>query len=239
MNFSHSSIIGLTFLVLLMFISCQQDAPSDKIQNETPSTAPTPPPAAKGKLFKKLDSSVTGIKTKNEVRESDGLNYFNYEYIYNGGGVAIGDINNDGLVDLFFTVNMKFNKLYLNKGNLQFEDISASSGIRTKQDWCTGVTMADVNNDGWLDIYVSRSGWFPDPDQRRNLLFINNGDMTFTDQAAAYGVDDPGYTTQVSFFDFDRDNDLIMMDGRIFLSPMTMRLPITIIETKEMEHLKM
>lgn len=159
-------------------------------------------------LFRKLNASESGITFANQIRENDALNYFSYEYIYNGGGVAIGDLNNDNLPDLFFTANMKYNKLYLNKGNLQFEDISNSAGIQTQGDWCTGVTMVDINNDGWLDIYVSRSGWFSNPDQRRNMLFINNKDLTFTEKAAAYGIDDAGYSSQATFFDFDGDNDL-------------------------------
>ena len=208
-----STFIFALFLSLVLS-GCQNDKSSSDSSTPKNKELETPSPNTNNnqeddiQLFKKLSASETGIEVNNEILENDALNYFSYEYIYNGGGVAIGDLNNDGLPDLFFTVNMKYNKLYLNKGNLQFQDISNQAGIQTQGDWCTGVTMVDINNDGWLDIYVSRSGWFGNPDQRRNQLFINNGDLTFTEQAAAYGIDDPGYTSQVSFFDFDRDNDL-------------------------------
>ena len=136
-----------------------------------------------------------------------------FEYFYNGGGVATGDLNNDGLVDLFFTGNQVDNKLYLNKGklngsSLRFEDVSAKAGIRgRKGGWKTGVTLADVNADGWLDIYVCYSGLRSDS-LRRNQLFINNKNLTFTDRAAEYGLADSGYSVQANFFDYDLDGDL-------------------------------
>ena len=139
--------------------------------------------------------------------EDDQFNVLNYPYFYNGGGVAIGDINNDGLTDIFFTGNMVKNKLYLNKGNFEFEDITEKSTVANKQGWCTGATMADVNADGWLDIYICRSADI-DPSKRKNLLFINNHDNTFTEQAEKYGIADNGYSTHAAFFDYDRDNDL-------------------------------
>ena len=130
-----------------------------------------------------------------------------YPYFYNGGGVAIGDINNDGLEDVLFTGNMVKNALFLNKGGLEFDDISEHAGISAKGGWCTGVTMADVNEDGWTDIYICRSG-SPAPGNRTNLLFINNHDLTFTESASRYGLDEAGYSTQASFFDYDLDGDL-------------------------------
>jgi hypothetical protein len=132
-----------------------------------------------------------------------------YQYYYNGGGVAAGDVDNDGDTDLFFTGNTVANKLYRNEGGLAFQDISIAAGITPSQeaDWCTGVTMADVNADGWLDIYVSRSGNLQ-PENRRNLLYINQQDGTFAEQAQEYGLDDPGYSVQAAFFDYDRDGDL-------------------------------
>lgn len=165
--------------------------------------------AQKTPRFELLSPAKTGIVFKNSLKESPKANVLTYEYFYNGGGVAIGDINNDGLEDIYFTSNMGQNKLYLNKGELKFKDISESAGVSCHAGWKTGVTMADVNGDGYLDIYVCLSGK-GDPDKRRNKLFINNRDLTFTDKAKEFGLDDPGYTTHASFFDMDRDGDLDM-----------------------------
>ncbi len=157
------------------------------------------------KIFKKLDIEKTGITFSNDLIENDSLNYFSYAYLYMGGGVSAGDINNDGLIDLFFTGNMVKNRLYLNKGNLQFEDISEKAGLLGDDRWFTGVTMADVNNDGYLDIYCSVGGKFT---PKQNRLYINNGDMTFTESAKQYGIDDVGNSIQATFFDYDLDGDL-------------------------------
>ena len=157
--------------------------------------------------FKKLDATVTGIDFTNELTESDSLNYFTYGYIYMGGGIAAGDINNDGLVDLYFTGNMVPNRLYLNKGGMQFEDISESAGVAGDDRWYTGVTMADVNADGLLDIYCSVGGLYG---SRENQLFINQGDATFRDATADYGLGDIGNSVQATFFDYDKDGDLDM-----------------------------
>ena len=161
----------------------------------------------KSSVFTQLDESKTGISFKNTIFEDGPLNVANYIYFYNGNGVAIGDINNDGLQDILFTGNMVKNRLYLNKGNFTFENITDKAGIAEKQGWCTGATMADVNNDGKLDIYICRSADV-DPEKRKNLLFINNGDLTFSEKAAEYGLADNGYSTQASFFDYDKDGDL-------------------------------
>ncbi|HMD00075.1 MAG TPA: VCBS repeat-containing protein, partial [Ferruginibacter sp.] len=150
----------------------------------------------------------TGIEFVNTVHDTKELNILNYRNFYNGGGVAIGDINNDGLADIFFSANQGSNKLYLNKGNFKFDDISSRTGFKNKNQWSTGVVMVDINNDGWLDIFVCNAGNMDDPSLRRNKLFINNHDLTFTESAAQYGLDDSGYTTQVSFFDYDLDGDL-------------------------------
>lgn len=143
------------------------------------------------------------------LAESDDLNVMNYSYFYNGAGVSIGDINNDGLQDILFTGNMVKNRLFLNKGNLKFEDITEKSGIAKMQGWCTGATMADINEDGNIDIYICRSADI-NPARRKNLLFVNNGDLTFSEKAEEYGLADEGYSTQASFFDYDKDGDLDM-----------------------------
>ncbi len=157
-------------------------------------------------LFSLVENSH--IDFANTLKESRNLNVFNYRNFYNGGGVAIGDLNNDGLPDIFFTANQGSNKLYLNKGHFQFEDISAKAGFTDKQQWSTGVVLVDINNDGWLDIYVCNAGNMFDSELRRNQLFINNHDLTFTERAKEYGLDNDGYTTQASFFDYDGDGDL-------------------------------
>lgn len=157
-------------------------------------------------LFTLIENS--NINFSNNLTESKGLNIFNYRNFYNGGGVAVGDINNDGLPDIFFTSNQGANKLYLNKGDLQFEDISAKAGFKDKREWSTGVTFVDINGDGWLDIYVCNAGNIFDSSLRRNQLFINNHNLTFTESAAKYGLDNDGYSTQASFFDYDGDGDL-------------------------------
>ena len=159
-------------------------------------------------LFSQLSSNQTKIHFTNTLVDHDSLNILDYLYYYNGGGVAVGDINNDGLPDIYFTANSKSsNKLYLNKGNFTFEDITAKSGVAGVADWCSGVTMADVNGDGWLDIYVcavsKKLGL-----QGHNQLFINNRNGTFTDSSAAYRLAFEGYSTQAAFFDYDNDGDL-------------------------------
>lgn len=160
--------------------------------------------------FNVLPAERTGLKFVNSIVETEALNVLSYEYFFNGGGTAVGDINNDGLPDLFFTANMGDNKLFLNQGNRKFKDITQQASPMLKGrtgGWKTGVAMADVNGDGWLDIYVCYSGKGED-DQRRNQLFINNKNATFTEAAAAFGLDDKSFSTQAAFFDFDNDGDL-------------------------------
>jgi len=161
------------------------------------------------KRFQLLSSNETHIKFINAIDETDSINILTYEYMYNGGGVGVIDVNNDGLSDLFFTGNQTPNALYLNKGNFQFEDISTSAGIELKNEWCTGVSVVDINSDGWEDIYVCVGGVgnkniFPD------RLFINQGDLTFKEMAGEYGLADSAESIQSVFFDYDKDGDLDM-----------------------------
>ena len=156
-------------------------------------------------LFELVENS--GINFNNKVVDQEYDNSFLFRNFYNGGGVAIGDINNDGLPDVLLTSNMDQNKLYLNKGNFKFEDLTAKSGMKQDSMWSTGAVMVDINNDGWLDIYICNSGHMKNGN-RRNKLYINNHNLTFTESAAKYGLDVSAYTTQVSFFDYDLDGDL-------------------------------
>ncbi|WP_420154565.1 VCBS repeat-containing protein [Siphonobacter sp.] len=158
-------------------------------------------------LFETLDSTQTGIAFQNTVIDDDSLNIVEYLYFYNGAGVAAGDINNDGLTDLYFVSNRGKNKLYLNKGNWKFEDITEQAGVGGFADWQTGVSMADVNGDGWLDMYVCAVGNYRGL-EGSNELYINNHDGTFTEKAAEYGLDFTGFSTQAAFFDYDHDGDL-------------------------------
>jgi len=158
-------------------------------------------------LFTLTESDQTGISFVNSVEDTKDFNIFTYRNYYNGGGVSIGDVNNDGLADIYFTSNTQENKLYLNKGNWKFEDISKTSGVGGTKSWSTGVAMADVNGDGFLDIYVCNSGDVKGAN-KENELFINNGDLTFSERAKEFGLNDSGYSTHASFFDYDLDGDL-------------------------------
>lgn len=158
-------------------------------------------------LFILKTPAETGVHFTNQIQETFERNILTYQYLHNGTGVAIGDVNNDGLQDFYLTGNMQPNALYINKGSFQFENIAKTSGTGGKKGWTTGTTMADVNADGWLDIYVCRSGKVP-PQTRRNLLYINNKNGTFSEQAAQFGLADPGYSIQATFFDYDNDGDL-------------------------------
>jgi enediyne biosynthesis protein E4 len=162
---------------------------------------------APAQLFQLLDAEQTKVDFINDVKDGENFNILTYRNFYNGGGVAIGDINNDSLPDLYFTANQKKNKLYLNKGNLVFEDITDKAGVGGTMEWSTGVTMADVNGDGYLDIYVCNSGDV-DRNNKKNELFINNGNLTFTEKAKDYNLDNEGFTTHAAFFDYDQDGDL-------------------------------
>jgi enediyne biosynthesis protein E4 len=173
-----------------VFSSCQQRRDEDFIP---------------GPRFIPVSPEHSGVDFSNNIQENDQRNFLTYAYMYNGGGVAVGDLDNDGLADLYFTGNMEGDRLYHNQGDLKFEDITTKSGIVKQNLWTTGVTMADVNNDGLLDIYVCRSG---DRGFRHNLLYINKGNLTFSEQGRSWGVNNNGYSTQATFFDFDLDGDL-------------------------------
>tara|TARA_R110002073_G_scaffold53840_1_gene138760 strand:- start:4703 stop:7945 length:3243 start_codon:yes stop_codon:yes gene_type:complete len=161
----------------------------------------------KNYLFNELKNTETGINFRNEVTDNIKHNIISYIYFYNGGGVSVGDINNDGLPDIYFVSNTGENKLYLNKGNLTFEDITEKAKVEGKADWQTGTTMVDINNDGYLDIYVCAVSGLLDF-KGHNELYINNGDNTFTESSKEYGLDYKGYSTQSYFFDYDKDSDL-------------------------------
>lgn len=160
-------------------------------------------------VFKKILSSQSGISFTNTVEENYHKNNFDaFGYVYNGAGVAIGDVNNDGLQDIYFTGNDVPNKLYLNQGKFKFKDITQTAGVDGGSGWDNGVTMADVNSDGLMDIYVCRGGWKDSDEERKNLLYINKGNLVFKEEATAYGLDDIGYSMHATFFDMDNDNDL-------------------------------
>lgn len=183
-------------LLFLMFSACQDSQPIRHL-------------AEGPKSFEKLHISQTKINFNNEVNETDQFNHFTWISIYNGGGVSIMDINNDGLQDIFFTATTGDDALYLNKGNMQFEDITKSAGVNKKPGTVSaGICYGDVNQDGFVDIYVSTFGYSSLEDDKRNRLYINNGDLTFTELAKEYGVDNGGYTVQSAFFDYDNDADL-------------------------------
>ena len=161
------------------------------------------------KLFQPVSSFRSGVTFKNIITESEDANALTHENLYNGGGVAVGDINNDGLDDIYFISNMGLNKLYLNLGDFKFRDITKSAGVEGRKGWKTGVTMVDINGDGLLDIYVCHSGKGT-PESRRNELFINKGNLKFEEEAKKYGLDDDTYSTIGAFFDYDLDGDLDM-----------------------------
>ncbi|WP_405295564.1 VCBS repeat-containing protein [Algibacter sp. Ld11] len=184
----------------LSFFTCKKDVTKeDVLKEENDST-----------LFELVAAQNSGITFSNDIEENFEHFYEFFNYVYNGAGVAVGDINNDGLSDIYFVGNEVENKLYLNKGNFQFEDITENANVGKDKGWHNGVVMVDVNGDGLQDIYVCRGGFRDKNEDRSNLLYINKGDLTFKEEAEAYGLNDEGYSLMASFFDADNDNDLDM-----------------------------
>ena len=189
---------------ILFFASCNDVSDEYRVETEA--------------VFQKIESETSGIHFKNEIVDYPHMHLNIYDYYYNGGGVAIGDINNDGLSDVFFTGNNSQNTLYLNKGNFQFEDISEASGIQDNSFWSTGVTFIDVNKDGWLDIYVCHSGYSSVYMNKQNHLYINQKNNTFVESSKAFGLEDQSYSNQAVFFDGDKDGnvDMFLMNNSDF-----------------------
>ena len=165
-----------------------------------------------------MDPKDLGIEFENQLSYTEEFNPYTYRNFYNGAGVAMGDINNDGLIDLYFTGNMTENKLYLNKGDWKFEDITDRAGVACSGVWSAGATWADINGDGLLDLYVTKSG-MPGGQNRNNELFINQGDLTFKESSAAYGLDVVGLSVQAAFFDYDADgvSDFVFFAGKGYM----------------------
>ena len=194
----------LLFLLCLTLLSCNIE-PQKQRNNKKSNQA----------LFTVLTATDTGISFINELKENTYMNGLFYEYYYNGGGVAVADFNNDGLIDIYFVNSLGLNSLYLNKGNMKFEDVTKRANAGGGYGFGTGVTIVDINNDGLMDIYYSKSGKIKDPNKRRNVLLINKGlnkenIPVFENQADKYGIDFSGFTTQAAFFDYDKDGDLDM-----------------------------
>ena len=205
---AESSTRSVLVLVLLAFSAACTGA-----RDGTAAVQAGELPAVGSELFTRLPASATGVRFENRITESADLNVFKYRNFYNGGGVAIGDLSGDGLPEVILVSNQGGPRLFLNQGKFRFRDITDASGITTDKDsWSTGVTLADVNGDGLLDIYICRAG-IGGPERRANQLWINqglnrDGVPTFKEEAARYGVTDGGYSTQAVFLDYDHDGDL-------------------------------
>lgn len=216
-NNQLKSLIILLFMLIIIIGCNDKTSHNEKSTNRTDSNF---------QLFSKIDNKVSGIDFSNNITENKEKNYFNFEYIYNGAGVATGDFNNDGLVDIYFIGNEVPNKLYLNQGDFKFEDVTQSAGLAGSDGWQNGVTMVDINNDGWLDIYVCAGGWIKDAHKRKNLLYINQKNQTtpqFKELAKEYGLAETGHSLQSTFFDYDNDGDL---DVYITNHPTAFNLPL-------------
>lgn len=197
----NAKYLILVCSILLLITSCNQPSDQSSVSSKIPELK-----------FENISAETSNINFNNTLDINALKHPYTYVNVYNGGGVSIGDINNDGLSDLYFTGNLVDNKLYLNKGNFEFEDVTAKAGVACTNRWSTGSTMADVNNDGYLDIYVCQA-YYDDPNQRANQLFINNGDGTFSEKGAQMGINDTGFSIQSSFFDYNQDGHLDLIVG--------------------------
>lgn len=210
-------LIVIFYISVFLLVSCSTEDSKDSNSSAKTESQTSMKKNEEPALFKELGTAETGIGFRNQLTQNQYLNHFVYLYFYNGGGTAIGDLNNDGLPDVYFTGNIVGDKLYINKGGLKFEDGSKHATIHKGGGWRAGVNMVDINADGWMDIYICRSGWKKEErDSRRNLLYINKGidEPTgmplFEENAAKYGLDDSGHSIQSLFFDYDLDGDLDM-----------------------------
>ena len=193
-----------TLFYILLLTSCNKTPSFENIEVNTTKDVNS------NTLFSLIPTSESGVGFENNITENLYFNFINYPYVYNGAGVATADFNNDELVDIFITANQNSNKLYINKGNFEFEDITKSAGVEDAEGWTTGVSIIDINNDGWMDVYISKSGSLKNNTLRENKLFINQKDNTFQERGAKWKLNDAGYSTQAYFFDMDKDGDLDM-----------------------------
>jgi len=210
-NFKKTKGKPEVFFHLLSFFLCYTIISSCAVDQSISTSINYP-------ILQKLEIEDCGIDFRNDIIDYPNMHLNVYDYYYNGGGVAIGDINNDGLSDVFLTGNNVANRLYINKGNMQFEDISLLSGISDKDFWSTGVNFIDINNDGWLDIYICHSGYSGIYDNKQNHVYINQKDNTFIESSTKFNLKDQSYSNQSIFFDANKDGqiDLFLVNNADF-----------------------
>ena len=229
--FRNYKTFKLTFLgvIVLLCVTACGDNGNKESQKAEADKQPTEP------IFKEIHFTQSGINFINTITEDETHNFFNFTNIYNGAGIAVGDFNNDGLQDAIFVSNQKGNKLFINQGGLKFENMTDQAGIKSTGGWKNGVTVVDINADGLDDIYITRSGRYKETDMRSNLLYVNNGDLTFTERAKEFGLADAGYGVQAYFFDYDRDGDLDMYQLNHRIDFANKNIIKNLIEAKEEE----